>query len=105
MLGVLLIDSVAFRLSSLFTGKMSSRGRCRIPAKKTRSFQKNTLLNFVTTSESVLSIARAILNDIMDDTVGIANSSKKRKHVRDKLQEKNWESLVVGKLLVNQRKR
>ena len=84
MLDVLLIDSVAFRLSSLLTGKMSSRGR--FTAKKNHFSQKNTLFNFDTTFAS--SIARAILNDVIDVIVGIANLSKKKKHVGDKLQEK-----------------
>ena len=69
MLGVLLIDSIAFRLNSLFTGKMSPWDRFK--AKKNPSSQKNTLFNFDTTS--ALSLARTILNDVIDVTVGIAN--------------------------------
>ena len=65
---------------------MSSRGR--FPVKKNHSSQKNTLFNDDdTTSESASSIARAILNEIIDGTVGIANLSEKKKHVRDKLQK------------------
>ena len=62
---------------------MSSRGR--FTAKKNPFSQKNTLFNFDMTSAS--SIARAILNEVIDGTVGIANLSEKKKHVRDKLQK------------------